>query len=250
MLLRVIGATFGRWRERRQRRAAISELRAVDDRTLKDMGLTRGEIVAAVDGLVYRGEQVRPHEPEPPPSRRTPGAARIETIDPAELQGHIARARRARAEYVADLCIRGLRALLRLSRPVRRPPRCNDRPNASREETGPDLRPMVPILRMFGARAHPGCQAALAAKLATTSAELVRHQPGLLGFLASGPASDAERDFVFITIWRDAAALKAFFGEEWSVSLLPPGYAELIEASSVEHYHLTAHFQAHETGRA
>jgi quinol monooxygenase YgiN len=114
----------------------------------------------------------------------------------------------------------------------------------------PELRPMVPILRMFKARAHPGREAALAETLATTSAELVRHQSGLLSFLASGPANDAERDFVFITIWRDAAALKAFFGREWSVSLLPPGYAELIEASSVEHYHLTEHCPEPETGRA
>lgn len=110
MLVRAIRATFRRWREAQQRRAAISELRAVDDRTLKDMGLTRGEIVAAVDGMVYRGEQVRPDEPEPPPSRRTRAAARVETIDPTELQGHIARARQVRAEFIAGLLGRGLGA--------------------------------------------------------------------------------------------------------------------------------------------
>jgi uncharacterized protein YjiS (DUF1127 family) len=53
--MRAIGATFRRWRERRQRAAAISELRALDDRTLKDMGLTRGEIIATVRGQVDRG---------------------------------------------------------------------------------------------------------------------------------------------------------------------------------------------------
>lgn len=47
---------------------------------------------------------------------------------------------------------------------------------------------------------------------------------------------------MFATIWRDADAFTAFFGQEWRVSLLPPGYAELIEVCSIEHYHLTAQF--------
>jgi quinol monooxygenase YgiN len=104
-----------------------------------------------------------------------------------------------------------------------------------------ELRPTVPILRIFKARAKPGSEGAIAGKLATTSAELVRDQAGLLGFLASRPANDAERDFVFATVWRDADALKTFFGQEWRVSLLPPGYSDLIEVCSVEHYYLTEH---------
>jgi uncharacterized protein YjiS (DUF1127 family) len=62
MSVQVFGAIFRRWRERRQRKAAIRDLRALSDRALKDMGLTRGEIVAAVDGQVYRGEPVH-YEP-------------------------------------------------------------------------------------------------------------------------------------------------------------------------------------------
>jgi uncharacterized protein YjiS (DUF1127 family) len=62
MLAQVFGAIFRRWRERRRRNAALRDLRALSDRALKDMGLTRGEIVAAVDGQVYRGEPVH-HRP-------------------------------------------------------------------------------------------------------------------------------------------------------------------------------------------
>lgn len=113
----------------------------------------------------------------------------------------------------------------------------------------PQLRPSVPLLRIFKARAKLGCEQALARKLATTSAQLVRDQPGMLGFLAAGPADDPSRDFVFATIWRDANALKEFFGEDWHVSLLPPGYKELIEICSVEHYHLTDQFAVGEGGR-
>jgi heme-degrading monooxygenase HmoA len=107
-----------------------------------------------------------------------------------------------------------------------------------------ELPPSVPILRIFKARAKLGCEGALAENLATTSAQLVRNQPGLLEFLAAGPTNDTHRDFVFATIWRDGEALKAFFGQEWHDSLLPSGYSELIEACSVEHYHLTERFSA------
>ena len=112
----------------------------------------------------------------------------------------------------------------------------------------PELHPSVPLLRLFKARARLGCEAALAKMLATTSAQLVRNQPGMLSFLAAGPANDVDRDFVFVTIWRDADVLKAFFGQDWRVSLLPPGYSELIDECSVDHYHLTEQFLASEEG--
>ena len=58
-LVQLIARACASWRERRQRKSAIGELRAWNDGMLKDIGLTRGEIVAAVDGQVYRGP-VRP----------------------------------------------------------------------------------------------------------------------------------------------------------------------------------------------
>lgn len=100
-----------------------------------------------------------------------------------------------------------------------------------------ELRPAVPIIRVFRARARQGCESALAEKLATSSIEVVQGQPGFLGYLVAGPASESQREFIFASIWADA--VKARFGEEWRVSHLPPGYAELIEECSVDHYHLT-----------
>lgn len=99
----------------------------------------------------------------------------------------------------------------------------------------------VPILRLFRARAKPNCESALAEKLATSSVQVVRDEPGFLGFISAGPASNTDRDFVFASMWRDVDAIKARFGHDWRVSFLPPGYAELIEECSVEHYRLTEH---------
>ena len=102
-----------------------------------------------------------------------------------------------------------------------------------------ELRPSIPIIRVFRARATHGCEGALAEKLATSSIEVVQGQPGFLGYLVAGPANDHQREFIFASIWTDADAVKARFGEEWRVSHLPPGYSELIEDCSVGHYHLT-----------
>lgn len=102
-----------------------------------------------------------------------------------------------------------------------------------------ELRPGVPILRLFKARARPNCESALAEKLATSSVQVVRDEPGFLGFVCAGPANNTDRVFVFASMWRDVDAIKARFGHDWRVSFLPSGYAELIEECSVEHYHLT-----------
>jgi len=102
-----------------------------------------------------------------------------------------------------------------------------------------ELLPSIPIIRIFRARAKQGCERALADKLATSSVEVVQGQSGFLGYLVAGPASDRHHEFVFASIWADADAVKARFGEQWRVSLLPPGYAELIDECSVDHYHLT-----------
>ena len=102
-----------------------------------------------------------------------------------------------------------------------------------------ELRPSIPIIRVFRARARHGCEGALAEKLATSSVEVVQGQPGFLGHLVAGPARENQSEFIFASIWADAEAVKSRFGADWRLSLLPPGYAELIEACTVDHYHLT-----------
>ncbi len=63
---RLLNRLLAAWRWRRERAEAIRALRAWDDQALKDIGLTRGEIRAAVDGELQRGER----EPYGPPDGR------------------------------------------------------------------------------------------------------------------------------------------------------------------------------------
>lgn len=128
--MRAIDRILKQWRERRERKAAIRDLSALSDRTLKDMGLTRGEIVAAAHGRVYRGEPVRLHD-RTPPSLPAPEPARVAAIDAATLQAHLDRARERRAEFVVGLLRRAFRRIARLHRaqPMKenRHVRCSDR---------------------------------------------------------------------------------------------------------------------------
>lgn len=54
-LVRLLGRAYSDWCCRRRRAAAIRELQKLDDRMLEDIGLTRGEITAALDGQLDGG---------------------------------------------------------------------------------------------------------------------------------------------------------------------------------------------------
>jgi len=94
------------------------------------------------------------------------------------------------------------------------------------------------ILRVFEARAKPGCADALVKKFATTSGDVVRNQPGNQGHFFGKSVSGEDNVFVFVSVWRDINAVKARFGDDWESSFLPPGYSELIEECSIKHFAL------------
>ena len=90
------------------------------------------------------------------------------------------------------------------------------------------------ILRVFEARAKPGCADSLAKKFATTSVDVVRNQPGNQGHFFGKSVSDEDDVFLFVSVWRDLNAVKTRFGDDWESSFLPPGYSELIEECSIK----------------
>ena len=96
------------------------------------------------------------------------------------------------------------------------------------------------ILRVFEARAKPGCADALAKKFATTSADVVKDQSGNQGHFFGKNISGEDDVLVFVSVWKDLSSVKNRFGDEWESSFLPPGYSELIEECSVKHFALHA----------
>jgi len=97
-----------------------------------------------------------------------------------------------------------------------------------------------PILRLFEVQSKPGCAAELVAKFATTSSDVVRHEPGNQGYFFGRGVDRDEDVVVFASVWRDLDAVKQRFGADWQRSFLPPGYEALIEDCSVRHIDLSA----------
>lgn len=97
-----------------------------------------------------------------------------------------------------------------------------------------------PILRLFQVQARDGKAEELLAKFATTSADVVRQEPGNEGyFFGRGVAGD-DGTVVFASLWKDLDAVKKRFGEDWQKSYLPSGYEAMIEECSVRHIDLSS----------
>ncbi len=88
------------------------------------------------------------------------------------------------------------------------------------------------VMRVFRARPHAGAGSSLVQLLLTNSVDLVRHKDGFIGHIAAGPVDGW---YTFITFWRDESAVRAFAGESWRESVLPDGYAGLLQEHDVEH---------------
>jgi quinol monooxygenase YgiN len=97
-----------------------------------------------------------------------------------------------------------------------------------------------PVLRLFQVKIKEGHEETLMEKFATTSADVVRNEPGNAGyFFGRGLASD-EGYLVFASLWDDLEAVKRRFGETWQQSFLPEGYDNLIEEHSIRHIDLSS----------
>ncbi|WP_299473615.1 antibiotic biosynthesis monooxygenase family protein [uncultured Roseibium sp.] len=97
-----------------------------------------------------------------------------------------------------------------------------------------------PLLRLFQVTVKRGFAEILLEKFATTSADVVKNEPGNEGyFFGRGTESD-ENTLVFASLWKDIDAIKQRFGDAWEQSFLPEGYEDLIEDHSVQHIDLSS----------
>lgn len=107
-----------------------------------------------------------------------------------------------------------------------------------------------PILRLFEVKVRDGRAETLLQKFSTTSADVVRNEPGNCGyFFGRGILTDAGQ-LVFASLWKDLDAIKQRFGEDWQASFLPEGYEDMIEEHAIRHIDLSGGwFVADQVGR-
>ncbi len=99
------------------------------------------------------------------------------------------------------------------------------------------------IMRLFEVKVRPGCAETLLEKFASTSADVVKNEPGNLGFFFGRGAAGDEETVIFASFWKDFDAIKARFGADWQKSFLPPGYEDYIEECSIRHLDLSEGWQ-------
>lgn len=97
-----------------------------------------------------------------------------------------------------------------------------------------------PVMRLFEVQAKKGCAGDLLQKFATTSADVVRHEPGNRGYFFGRGAAGEEDAVFFASLWTGLDAIKERFGDDWQSSFLPPGYEDLIDSCSLRHFDLAS----------
>ncbi|MBY8974709.1 antibiotic biosynthesis monooxygenase [Rhodobacteraceae bacterium NNCM2] len=94
------------------------------------------------------------------------------------------------------------------------------------------------IMRIFQVTTRPGKEAEFARFFHEVAIPLMRGTEGIVSVLPGAPRPDTPREFSFVMVWRDLAALKAFVGEDYQSPHIDPAEAELVESRTIRHYDL------------
>jgi quinol monooxygenase YgiN len=86
------------------------------------------------------------------------------------------------------------------------------------------------IMRIFQVAVRPGKEQAFEKFFHETAIPLMRHTEGIVSVLAAATRADSRRDFSFVMVWKDLAALKAFVGTDYRSPHIDPAEAELVES--------------------
>jgi heme-degrading monooxygenase HmoA len=92
------------------------------------------------------------------------------------------------------------------------------------------------IIRVFRAQIRSGHHAEFERKFREVSLPLVLAQPGVVSAFIGRPVPSSPDEFVCLSTWADTDALRAFAGDDYNVSVIPPVMEQHMIASWVHHY--------------
>ena len=94
------------------------------------------------------------------------------------------------------------------------------------------------IFRVFRATTKPGKADEFRGMLERLSVPMVKSAKGMVGYYVGGPVDPAVPEFTVTTLWQDLESVKAFAGENWNRSVIPPDEVPLIAESFIHHYEI------------
>ncbi len=92
------------------------------------------------------------------------------------------------------------------------------------------------IIRVFRARIREGREAEFKSMVQEQSIPWLLKSDGMMGFFPGEPLSSSSREFVMVTLWRDADAIASFAGKDWRTPVVTEDEAPLVEEMFADHY--------------
>jgi quinol monooxygenase YgiN len=94
------------------------------------------------------------------------------------------------------------------------------------------------IIRVFRAKVRPGKGEEFLRLVKEQSIPMVKKQTGVLAIYAGSPVGSNRDEFTVTTVWKDLKHLKAFAGDDWEKSVIPPDELPLLERTWIDHFEL------------
>ena len=92
------------------------------------------------------------------------------------------------------------------------------------------------IIRVFRPTIHVGKEAEFEEFLRDTAVPLVSRQAGLVAQHVGRSRDPSSGEYVYVTVWEDIEAIRAFAGERWPEAVITPDEEHLLEATWIGHY--------------
>src|SRR4051812_23700557 len=92
------------------------------------------------------------------------------------------------------------------------------------------------IIRVFRPRVQQGMQDEFERFLRETAIPFVSSHDGLVAQHVGRPTAASPDEFVYVAVWRDLDALRAFAGEEWTEAVIDPSEEHMLRETFLSHY--------------
>ncbi|WP_066115521.1 antibiotic biosynthesis monooxygenase family protein [Geminocystis sp. NIES-3709] len=92
------------------------------------------------------------------------------------------------------------------------------------------------ITRIFRVQIHTQFRIEFEDKFSDLSLRTVEEASGFISASIHKPTKWSPNEYMMISYWKNEAALIAFAGEKWNVSVIPYGMEKFVKKCSVYHY--------------